>query len=74
MKILRLNKAGLPQCWVSKEIAATLCVKQQVIWSLGSKHSILRGGYNNKGYRSVLSIPPIIACEGETTRQCLTPA
>ena len=73
MKILRLNKAGLPQCWVSKETAATLCVKQQVIWSLGDKRSILHGGYNKEGFRSILSIPPIIACDGETTRQCLTP-
>ena len=74
MKILRLNKAGLPQCWVSKEVAATLCVKQQVIWSLGDKPSILHGGYNKQGYRSLLSIPPIIACEGDNTRQCLIPA
>ena len=74
MKIFRLNKAGLPQCWVSKEVAATLCVKQQVIWSLGDKPSILHGGYNKQGYRSLLSIPPIIACEGDNTRQCLIPA
>jgi hypothetical protein len=74
VKILRLNKAGLPQCWVSKEVAATLCVKQQVIWSLGDKPSILHGGYNKQGYRSLLSIPPIIACEGDNTRQCLIPA
>ena len=74
MKILRLNKAGLPVCWVSQQVAATLCVKQQVVWSLGDKPIVLRGGYSKQGCRSVLFVPPIIACDGETARQPLTPA
>ncbi|MDG2035852.1 MAG: HNH endonuclease [Pseudomonadales bacterium] len=74
MKILRLNKAGLPVCWVTQEEAATLCVKQQVVWSLGDTPVILHGGYNKRGCRSTLSIPSIIACDGDTARHSLTPA
>ncbi len=74
MRILRLNKAGLPICWVTQEIAATLWVRQQVIWSLGEKNIVLHGGYNAEGEQSVLALPPIIACSGETAHHILTPA
>ena len=74
MRILRLNKAGLPVSWVSQEMAVTLTVKRQVIWSLGEKNILMRGGYNVHGERSKLSLPPIIACHGETARHVLTPS
>lgn len=74
MRILRLNKAGLPVSWVTQEMAVTLSVKQQVIWSLGEKHIVMRGGYNIHGQRSELHLPPIIACSGETAQHGLTPA
>jgi 5-methylcytosine-specific restriction endonuclease McrA len=34
-KILRLNKAGTPIDWITREEAATLVVKDQVVWALG---------------------------------------
>ena len=74
MRILRLNKAGLPVSWVTQEMAATLSVKQQIIWSLGEKNIVLRGGHNIHGQRSALYLPPIIACDGETSRHVLTPS
>lgn len=73
MRILRLNKAGLPICWITQEMAATLWVKEQVIWSLGDNNIVLHGGHNRCGERSVLALPPIIACDGNTSRHSLTP-
>ncbi len=74
MRILRLNKAGLPVSWVTQEVAATLTVREQVIWSLGDKSIVLHGGYNALGQRSELRLPPIIACDGENARHVLTPS
>ena len=63
-KILRLNKAGIPVSWLTREETATLLVKDQVIWSLGDTVMEIRGGYNRHGVRSVLRLPSIVACEG----------
>ena len=63
-KILRLNKAGIPLSWLSREETATLLVKDQVIWSLGDTVMEIRGGYNNRGIQSVLKLPGIVACVG----------
>lgn len=63
-KILRLNKAGIPLSWLSREETATLVVKNQVIWSLGDTVMEIRGGYNNRGVQSVLKLPSIVACVG----------
>ena len=64
-KILRLNKAGLPVGWLSREETATLMVKDLIIWSLGNTLVEMRGGYNRLGKRSVLRLPSIIACDGK---------
>lgn len=63
-RILRLNKAGLPLQWLSREEAATLLVKGLVVWSLGDGTVTIRGGINRLGQRSELAIPTIIATEG----------
>ena len=63
-KILRLNKAGTPIDWISREEAATLIVKQQVVWMLGENAFEIRGGINRCGRRSVLSLPSILASDG----------
>ncbi len=36
VRILKLSKSGLPQAWVSREEAATLYVKERVLWTLGT--------------------------------------
>ncbi len=64
-RVLRLNKAGVPLQWLSREEAATLVVKGQVLWSLGETNLTIRGGFNNRGLRSILNIPTIIATEGD---------
>ncbi len=64
-KILRLNKAGLPLGWLTREETATLMVKEQIIWSVGETVLEIRGGYNRLGVRSVLALPSIVACHGK---------
>lgn len=64
-RILRLNKAGVPLQWLSREEAATLVVKGQVLWSLGETNIMMRGGFNSQGLRSTLNIPTIIATHGD---------
>lgn len=63
-KVLRLNKAGTPIDWLTREQAATLVVKGQVIWSLGENAFEIRGGINRFGRQSVLSLPSILASDG----------
>lgn len=73
-QILRLDKTGLPQTWVTLEEAATLYVKQQVAWSLGADEYCLRGGWNRLGERSVLMLASIIACEGRVRGDGFVPS
>ena len=63
-KILRLNKAGTPIDWISREEAATLMVKNLVLWSLGENAFEIRGGINRQGQQSVLTLPSILASDG----------
>lgn len=63
-RILRLNKLGMPMSWLSREEAATLYVKGQVIWYLGENSLKITGGWNKDGERSVLHMASIIACDG----------
>jgi hypothetical protein len=74
MHILRLNKAGIPTNWLSREEAATLYAKQLVLWSLGDDKLLMRGGHNRMGERSRLWLAPIIACDGDTRHHKFTPA
>jgi len=64
-KILRLNKAGVPVSWLTREETATLLVKDQVIWSMGDTVMEIRGGINRCGVQSVLKLPSIVACGGK---------
>ena len=63
-KILRLNKAGTPIDWITREQAATLVVKDQVVWALGENAFEIRGGINRLGLQSVLMLPSILASDG----------
>ena len=74
MKILRLDKTGLPTAWINREEAATLYAKNQVLWFLGETTQTLRGGYNRYGRRSLLTLHPIVACDGDVTGHAITPA
>lgn len=72
-KILRLNKAGMPVCWLTREETATLMVKDQIIWTLGSTIMEIRGGYNRQGEQSVLILPSIVACDGAVHKDNFDP-
>ena len=72
-KILRLNKAGIPISWLTREETATLMVKDLIIWSLGDTLMEIRGGYNRAGIQSVINLPTIVACEGKVYKQNFDP-
>ncbi len=72
-KILRLNKAGIPVSWLTREETATLMVKDLVIWSLGNTVMEIRGGYNRVGIQSVLKLPSIVACDGKVHKENFDP-
>lgn len=74
MKILRLDKTGLPTAWITREEAVTLYVKDQVLWSLGDAKTTLRGGLNLSGIQSRITVSPIIACDGSITGHGINPA
>ena len=73
-RILKLNKHGLPQTWLSREQAATVTAKQQVLWSLGLDSFRIYGGVNRSGERSFLKLFPIIACRGGNQKVGFTSA
>lgn len=72
--ILRLSQCGTPIGWIGYELAASLAVKEQIIWSLGESCIQLTGGINKQGERSTLSLPAIIATAGVLKQQQFTPA
>lgn len=72
-KILRLNKAGIPVSWLTREETATLLVKDLVIWSMGDTVMEIRGGYNREGVQSVLKLPSIVACDGKVHKDSFDP-
>lgn len=72
VRILRLNKSGLPRAWVSFEEAATLYFKDQVVWSLGDTAFLMHGGINHQGIQSQISLAPIIACQGSMEKHSFT--
>lgn len=73
MRVLRLDKTGLPIAWISPEQAATIAVKGQILWSLGDDALVLHGGINRLGEQSVLSLPSILACSGDVEKPKLVP-
>ena len=71
--ILRLAKSGYPLAWVSKQEAACLWVKEQIIWSHGDNTLTIKGGYNCMGERSIINLPSMIATAGAVTYQHFVP-
>lgn len=63
--ILKLNKAGHPVAWISYEQAAIATAKNLVLWSMGDRAKMLRGGTQRiTGMRSFMDLPSIIAVKG----------
>ncbi|MFT4994255.1 MAG: 5-methylcytosine-specific restriction endonuclease McrA [Paraglaciecola sp.] len=65
MFILRLNKSGMPQAWLTPEEAAKYYCQNRVLFELGVAKKVLHGGWNKHGQQSVLALSSIIACEGK---------
>lgn len=74
LRVLRLDKAGVPVAWISKEAAVTLIVKGSVIWSLSDDAFVMHGGYNRFGQRSIITLPAIMACDGDVEERKLVPS
>lgn len=73
MRILRLNKVGNPLGWITKEHAAELYCKGNVVWELGNDPLIITGGVNNNGIRSELYLAPVIASSGKVKSPTTVP-
>lgn len=64
MKILSLDKGGMPRRWLSAQNAIEHYAKGHVLWELGNPIVVFRGGWNKDGIRSELKSAPIIAVRG----------
>ncbi|OLP04610.1 HNH endonuclease [Rhodoferax antarcticus] len=64
-EILRLDRHGQPQKWITKNEAATYYATDSVAWTLGDTFAALRGGLNSMtGQISRIEVHPIIAVRG----------
>tara|TARA_B100000929_G_scaffold290599_1_gene284951 strand:+ start:89056 stop:89604 length:549 start_codon:yes stop_codon:yes gene_type:complete len=63
MRVLKLDKAGTPEKWISREDAAVAYAKDQVLWELGNSEAMFGGMNRNLGIQSHIDIAPIIACD-----------
>lgn len=66
--ILKIDKAGQPLRWVTREHAVQLLCNNKVLWSFGDEVVSMYGGINRKGVQSVIHLAPIIAVDGSVTR------
>lgn len=61
-RVLKLDVAGRPVSWISREEGALLYCRDQVAWEAGVEEVILRGGYSRAtGLRSILRVNSIVA-------------
>lgn len=65
MLVLRLNKSGMPQAWITPEEAAKYYCQGRVLFELGENKKVLHGGWNSLGEQSTLSLSSIIGCDGK---------
>lgn len=66
MHILRIDKSGNPQEWLSIEKAAALVTKKAIIYTVGNNPIYINGGINQfTKSKSGLVVYPIISCDGE---------
>lgn len=64
--ILALNALGEPQRWINYEQLAFYSSKNKILWSMGAKEILLRGGINAKsGKQSTMLLETIVAIGSE---------
>lgn len=62
MRILKLDVAGRPVAWITREDSAVLYCRERVAWEAGAEEIVLRGGYSRRtGFRSELRMNSIVA-------------
>ncbi len=65
MKVLKLSAQGLPQSWISLELAVLHYAADEVRWECGAPVAVFRGGQNARtGKQSVIEINSIIGTKG----------
>lgn len=65
MQILQLDIQGMPQAWISPQVAAGHYATDSVSWTVGDVATTLRGGFNSRlGRQSTIDVHPIIALSG----------
>ena len=65
MKVLKLSAQGLPQAWISLELAVLHYAANEVRWETGGRIATFHGGHNAiTGAQSVIHVNSIIGTKG----------
>ena len=65
MKVLKLSAQGLPQAWISLELAVLHYAADEVRWEMGARIAIFHGGHNAvTGEQSIIHVNSIIGTKG----------
>ncbi|CAN5342807.1 HNH endonuclease [soil metagenome] len=65
MKVLKLSAQGLPQAWISLELAVLHYAADEVRWEMGARIATFHGGHNAvTGEQSIIHINSIIGTKG----------
>ena len=62
--VLVLDIAGNPTDWIEAQEAVLYYAAQKVVWELGHRTQVFRGGYSRTGIQSKIIVRPIIAIAG----------
>ena len=65
MKVLKLSAQGLPQSWISLELAVIHYASGDVRWEAGGEVAVFHGGHNAlTGQQSIIAVNSIIGTKG----------
>ena len=65
MKVLKLSAQGLPQAWISLELAVLHYAADEVRWEMGARIATFHGGHNAmNGEQSIIHVNSIIGTKG----------
>ena len=62
--VLVTDKNGTPRDWCTGETAVAFYARDKILWETGSEIKIFRGGWNDQGERSSVTISSIIGVSG----------
>ena len=65
MKVLKLSAQGLPQAWISLELAVLHYAADEVRWEMGARIATFHGGHNAiTGQQSIITVNSIVGTKG----------